>query len=60
MRNQYRSTRMRTIQIGEEEINRFISPKNLWFLRGDAKCQKTAWYDSGSRILIQGHTGYER
>ncbi|MDC6452827.1 alginate lyase family protein [Alphaproteobacteria bacterium] len=62
MRNQYRSTRMHsTIQVGEEEINRFISPKNLWFLREDAKCQKTAWYDGGSRILIQGqHTGYER
>ena len=35
--------------------------QKLMFLRGDAKCQKTAWYDSGSRILIQGqHTGYER
>jgi uncharacterized heparinase superfamily protein len=62
MRNQFRSTAVHnTPQVAEEEINRFIAPKNLWFMHCDAQPELRAWIDDDEWSLVQGgHTGYQR
>lgn len=62
MRNQFRSTAAHnTPQVGGEEINRFIAPKNLWFMHCDAQPKLKMWEDDSEWTLFQGgHTGYQR
>jgi hypothetical protein len=61
-RNAFRSTAYHnTPQIDGEEINRFISPDDLWRLRYDAIPTVHLWktgtdYD----LLVASHAGYER
>jgi Heparinase II/III-like protein/Heparinase II/III N-terminus len=61
-RNRLRSTAVHnTPQIDDEEINRFISPSNLWFLHHDAYPVIHEWEDSHERTrVIAAHTGYQR
>src|SRR6185369_3917681 len=43
-RNRFRSTAFHNVvQVGTEEINRFISPDNLWQLKDDARPQDVEW-----------------
>ncbi len=62
LRNKSRSTAVHnTIQIDEIEINRFISPRNLWHMHGDAECKKILWDDTERFTVVGGeHTGYMR
>lgn len=62
MRNQFRSTAVHnTPQVAGEEINRFIAPRNLWFMHCDAQPELSVWRDDGEWTLFQGgHTGYQR
>jgi len=62
MRNQFRSTAVHnTPQIAWEEINRFIAPKNLWFMHCDAQPELRMWKDDDEWTFFQGgHTGYQR
>lgn len=62
MRNQFRSTAVHnTPQVAEQEINRFIAPKNLWFMYCDAQPELMAWKDESEWTLFKGgHTGYQR
>jgi hypothetical protein len=62
LRNYFRSTKVHsTPQVADAEINRFISPKNLWSLHGDAKAELVAWKDTREYVFVRGsHSGYER
>lgn len=62
MRNQFRSTAVHnTPQVAGEEINRFIAPKNLWFMHCDAQPELNIWRDDGEWTVFRGgHTGYRR
>ncbi|ODS23476.1 hypothetical protein AB835_08560 [Candidatus Endobugula sertula] len=61
-RNKFRSTSSHnTPLIAGEEINRFISPRNLWFLHGDAQPNVLYWHDNETNTCFRGsHTGYQR
>lgn len=61
-RNRFRATAAHnTAQIDEEEINRFISPDLLWFLRDDARPLDALVREEGECVLFSGgHGGYER
>jgi uncharacterized heparinase superfamily protein len=61
-RNKFRSTAFHaTMQVGDEEINRFISPMNLWQLHDDAQPAGVEWYFDGVTDRFTGsHTGYLR
>jgi hypothetical protein len=61
-RNRFRSTSFHaTIQVDDEELNRFIGPDALWQLRDDAKPVDAAFGAAGDRDWFRGsHTGYER
>ena len=61
-RNAFRSTAYHnTPQASGEEINRFISPDNLWGLRPDAVPEVKLWRPGEVfSSLIVSHSGYER
>ena len=61
-RNRYRSTQAHnTIQVDDEEINRFYAPDNLWNLHEDAKAEAIEFVVGESRGRFIGrHHGYER
>lgn len=62
MRNRFRSTAVHnTPQLAGEEVNRFIAPKNLWFMHCDAQPELRLWRNDSEWTLFQGgHTGYQR
>jgi len=61
-RNKFRSTAFHNVvQIDDEELNRFISPDNLWQLRDDARPRDVMWRWAPRLDYFRGgHTGYER
>jgi len=61
-RNLFRSTAYHnTPRIDGEEINRFISPNNLWNLAYDAVPQVHEWTPGAKEdVLEASHAGYER
>jgi uncharacterized heparinase superfamily protein len=61
-RNRFRSTAMHnTVQVDGAEINRFISPDDLWRLRDDARPVDVCLRPSADHDYFQGaHTGYDR
>lgn len=61
-RNLFRSTAVHnTPRLGEEEINRFVSPKDLWSLHDDARGRVEVWEDRPFWVLFRGsHGGYRR
>ena len=61
-RNRFRSTSFHnTVQVDDEEVNRFIGPDALWTLRYDA-VPVNAFLRAGSRVdrFSGAHRGYER
>jgi len=62
LRNAFRSTSVHsTPQIEKHEINRFISPLNMWFLHGDGNTKELIWQDDPDYTLAVGsHDGYAR
>ena len=61
-RDRFRSTAFHnTLQIDDEELNRFLGPDRLWYLRYDAK-PSAARLTSGDGVDVfsGAHTGYER
>jgi hypothetical protein len=61
-RNLFRSTAVHnTPRLGEEEINRFVSPKDLWSLHDDARGKVEVWEGGPFWVLFRGsHGGYRR
>jgi len=61
-RNRFRSTAFHnTIQVDDEEVNRFVEPNALWQLVDDAKPAEVRWVFGPSGDFWQGsHTGYQR
>jgi uncharacterized heparinase superfamily protein len=61
-RNRFRGTSFHnTVQVGEEELNRFVSPDNLWQLRDDATPDAVNWRFTAARDRFTGaHLGYQR
>ena len=61
-RNRFRSTEFHsTIQIDREEINRFVSPLNLWQLHDDANPVEPRLAVGGECDVFEGaHDGYMR
>lgn len=61
-RNRFRSTAFHnTVQVDDEEVNRFVGPDALWTLRYDAVPADVS-FSSGSRVdrFSGAHRGYER
>jgi len=61
-RNRFRSTAFHNVvQVGDEELNRFLIPGNLWQLRDDARPRDVVW-ERGDRVdYFRGsHSGYLR
>jgi Heparinase II/III-like protein/Heparinase II/III N-terminus len=61
-RNRFRSTAFHnTVQVDDEEVNRFIGPDALWTLHYDAVPANVSFH-FGSRVdrLAGAHRGYER
>ena len=61
-RNYYRSTAAHnTPMIAGEEINRFVSERNLWNLRNDAVPKVLSWQDTDEfSLFCATHSGYQR
>lgn len=61
-RNRFRSTAFHnTLQIDDEELNRFLGPDALWQLHDDARPAGVAWrFGEEVDRLVAGHTGYDR
>jgi hypothetical protein len=61
-RNRFRSTAFHNVvQVDGEELNRFISPDNLWQLHDDARPQDVEWKPGSLVDYFRGsHTGYLR
>jgi hypothetical protein len=61
-RNRFRATAAHnTPQIDDEEINRFISPDLLWFLRDDAQPLDALIREESDCVVFSGgHSGYLR
>lgn len=61
-RNRFRSTASHnTPMIDGQEINRFVSPNNLWSLRNDARPEARRWEVTAGRDVFCGaHSGYRR
>jgi len=61
-RNRFRSTAFHsTIQIDDEEVNRFIGPDFLWQLRDDASPLDASFGRESGRDWFRGsHAGYQR
>ena len=65
MRNRFRATAAHnTVQVDGAELNRFISPDDLWRLRDDARPVDVAWHpattDAPWDYFRGAHTGYDR
>ena len=61
-RNAFRSTAYHnTLQVGDEELNRFISPLHLWTLHDDATPGLRLWHsDDEVDVFVGAHGGYRR
>ena len=61
-RNRFRSTAFHNVvQVDGEEVNRFISPENLWQFHDDARPMDVVWEGGGGIDYFRGsHTGYLR
>ena len=61
-RNRFRSTAFHNVvQVDGEELNRFISPDNLWQFHDDARPQDVVWERGTGVDYFRGsHTGYLR
>jgi len=61
-RNRFRSTAFHnTLQIDDEELNRFLGPDALWQLHDDARPAGVAWrFGEAVDRLVASHTGYDR
>lgn len=61
-RNAFRSTTYHnTPKIDDEEVNRFISPDDLWWLHYDARPEQVSFSTGRERSsLAAGHRGYQR
>jgi Heparinase II/III-like protein/Heparinase II/III N-terminus len=61
-RNLFRSTAFHNVvQIDGEELNRLVSPDNLWHLRDDARPQNVLWrWDPRADYFRGTHNGYLR
>jgi len=61
-RNRFRSTAFHNVvQVDGEELNRFISPDQLWQLHDDARPRDVAWTSDARLDYFRGsHTGYLR
>ena len=61
-RNRFRSTAFHNVvQVDGEELNRFISPENLWQLHDDARPRDVVWTNGSRMDYFRGsHTGYLR
>jgi hypothetical protein len=61
-RNLFRSTAFHNVvQIDGEELNRLVSPDNLWHLRDDARPQNVVWrWDPRADYFRGTHNGYAR
>ncbi len=61
-RNRFRSTSFHNVvQVGDEEINRFLVPDNLWQLRDDARPLDAVWRPGDRVDYFRGsHSGYLR
>jgi hypothetical protein len=61
-RNRFRSTAFHNVvQVDGEELNRFISPDNLWQLHDDARPRDVVWESADGVDYFRGsHTGYLR
>jgi hypothetical protein len=61
-RNRFRSTAFHnTVQVDDEEVNRFVGPDALWTLHYDAVPANVS-FSAGSRVdrFVGAHRGYER
>jgi len=61
-RNQFRSTAFHnTLQVDDEELNRFVEPDALWQLHDDARPVRASFH-RGDRVdcFRGGHSGYTR
>jgi uncharacterized heparinase superfamily protein len=61
-RNRFRSTAYHnTPMVAGEEINRFVSPRDLWTLRNDAQPSLLHWETGKDYDVFRGsHSGYRR
>jgi len=61
-RNRFRSTAFHNVvQVDDEEINRLVSPDQLWQLRDDARPRNVAWrFDAHTDYFRGSHDGYFR
>jgi uncharacterized heparinase superfamily protein len=61
-RNRFRSTAFHnTVQVDDEELNRFLHPDDLWRLRDDAVPAGILWQPGAEQDYLRGsHRGYER
>lgn len=61
-RNKFRSTAFHnTVQVDDEEMNRFVGADMLWQLRNDAVPDALSWTFDGVRDCFRGgHRGYHR
>jgi uncharacterized heparinase superfamily protein len=61
-RNKFRSTAFHnTIQIDDEEVNRFVEPNALWQMQYDAIPDNVKWmFDASGSRWEGGHSGYRR
>jgi hypothetical protein len=61
-RDRFRSTASHNgVQVDGEEVNRFLSPPDLWRLRDDARPADVRWQSRGAGgRLTASHTGYQR
>lgn len=62
LRNEFRSTSVHnTPALEGEEINRFVSPRDIWSLHDDTRGVIEFWHDDPKRTMIRGsHQGYSR
>lgn len=61
-RDRFRSTAFHNgVEVDGEEINRFLSPSDLWRLSDDARPIDVGWQSTGvGGEVTAAHTGYER
>jgi uncharacterized heparinase superfamily protein len=61
-RHRFRSTAFHNVvQVDDEELNRPISPDQLWQLRDDARPANASWiWNTDVDYFRGGHTGYQR
>ncbi len=61
-RNQFRSTAAHNVvQVDDEELNRYVTPDDLFRLQDDARPVDVSWHDRADGQYVAGsHTGYDR